>query len=449
MLVKYSTTLEEIFSIDQSKHLRTPDLFTDNAQKHIENYACYRADLNDPLGLPTAIITTEDNAETLFADISTFHSNYAPLSAYTHIINPELSNIVTLDINKKPKPLTVSHRSASVLVGMAIGEALTTAHAQKNVSPQTGYANCRKTLSFTLARSKILYPNYDLSKITHSWSRSNEITGNTTPSLLKDSIISITENLEIQTTISKSKAGRKPKETVPALLSYVNGLLSSADYQTALTQAHPTITAFAHNLSGAFDGRINALESIINSMLSENTDKEQAAQCIAFFCNAILPGSLSHIGIVAALMQRYPTILFWYGVFSGSSYEFKWQTINNGLGLKIVRDLTAPFSFERRPDSDIAYEELEVLSRLKLKSTLIKPTHRRSISVSILPGVEIYVDLVTDDNTTRDSRENSTPDRDKNNEQIKALLSTALELLESTRSSDSLERKPAYKRRIT
>lgn len=448
MLAKYFTTLEEMFSFNESKQLRTPDLFTDNAQKHIENYTCYRADLNDPIELPIAIVTSEDNAETLFADISTFHSNYAPLSAYTHIINPELSNIVTLDINKKSKPLTISHRSAAILVGMVIGEALTTAYAHKNTSPQAGYANCRKTLSFTLARAKSLYPNYDLSKVTHSWSRSNEIAGNANPNPLKNSILSIIKNIEINTTTSKNKTAKKTKDPVSTLLSYANGTISSTEYQAHLTHTHPNITAHVNNLGGAFDGRIKAFESIINSMLSENTDKEQAAQCIAYFCNSILPGSLSHIGIVAALMSRYPTVLFWYGLFSGLSNEFKWPIINNGLGLKIVRDLTAPFSFESRPVSDIAYEEFEVLSRLKLKSTLIKPTHRRSISVSILPGVEIYVDLVSDDNTIRDARENTSPDQYAKNEKIKALLSTALELLEATRSSDSLEHKPTYKRRL-
>ena len=447
MLSKNFQTLDEIFSVDQSKKQKTADLFTDNAERQTENYTCYRADVDDPLELPNVIIPSESNAETLFADVSTFHSNYSPLSAYTHIINYELSKTLNLDICKKTKQnICINKKSASVLIGMTIGEALTIAHTQnKGAALQTGYASCKKTLSYTLTRAKILYPNYDLSKVTHHWSRTNEITGNFISSDLNKTITSIIQDLEIGTT--KNKPSKKTKQNESPLQLYINGLITNLEFSKHLINTHPSIHTHVQDLAGAFDGRIKALEGIINSILSENTDKESGAQCIAFFCNTILPGSLSHSGILVALSSRYPSILFWYGLFSGASYEFKWQTINNGTGQKLIRDLIKPFSFECRPDSDISYEELEVLSRLTLKATIIKPTHRRSILVSILPGVDIYVDLTTEDGGSRESKEYRDSEYYIKNEKIKALLSGALELLEETPPSKSSRYNSAYKKR--
>lgn len=121
--------------------------------------------------------------------------------------------------------------------------------------------------------------------------------------------------------------------------------------------------------------------------------------------------------------------LFWYGVFASLSKEFKWRSIAQGTGLKLIRDIQKPFSLDQRPSCDIAIEEFEVLSRASLKATAIKPLLKRALNISLLPGVEIILDIASEDKPNEDTRDMSTRIFNKN-QKAKSLLIEALAVLD-------------------
>lgn len=435
MLNKENQTLDEILSKPRPKTNKSADLFTTTSSKENPIHTCYWVDGLDHLNLPTVIIPSQNDFDTLFADIATYHTNFSPISAYTHIINESTANIAKLDAYRKSKQnLIFSEKVTSAIIGMTIGEALTaSAHPTKNPPSSAGYFNCKKTLSYTIARARALYPDYNITDISNRWTKIQELSGNHAPS--KHIKATIKAFSLLKTNSIKNRPNNKTPEDTTPLYLYINQLITDQDFSKSLTNNYPEIKKHVSSLGEAFDGRANALEEIIKTVSSKNSDQEQEAVCIAFFCNSILPGSLSHSGILAKLISNYPSILFWYGLFSGLSQDFKWQTTHNGLGSKIIRDLSRPFSFENRPDSDISYEEFEVLSRLPLKATIIKPSHRRSILVSILPGVDIYTDLAIEESAYRENNHYRDTEQKVTNDKIRSLLFSALDLLEKNKQS--------------
>jgi hypothetical protein len=141
----------------------------------------------------------------------------------------------------------------------------------------------------------------------------------------------------------------------------------------------------------------------------QNQGAEFDALTIAFFCNAILPGSLTYMKLLARLIKEYPSILIWYGFFSGLSENFDWRGVMSGIGRKLSRDICSPFSLEDQPYADVALEELVVLAHAGITVSTIKSIQQRSMLVSLLPGIEIFARLPIEGRYCRESSDANCP----------------------------------------
>jgi hypothetical protein len=155
---------------------------------------------------------------------------------------------------------------------------------------------------------------------------------------------------------------------------------------------------------------------------------------VAYLCDQILQGSFSHTGILARLSSEFPTAMVWYGAFSASGRKISKSKVKAILD-KLHRDVVEPFSFESRPRSDISIEELRVVSRAGIPQEVLRPSHPRTLLVSLIPGVDIYARQpgggVTQDTGSQDLRQ-----PEASGQAIK-LIEQALKILSGERNKSS------------
>ncbi|WP_223435337.1 MULTISPECIES: hypothetical protein [unclassified Pseudomonas] len=451
MLNYKSQNLSEIFSSGRSESRSSDDLFSSVEVRAHDRHGCYWSKARDVLDFPSAIIPYNNDFEGFFADVSTFYSSYSPISAYAHIIEEDL--ILEGGVGASNRQSKVksddSIKKLSLSVGMAIGEALCAGFLARDKEPASiGYLSCKKTLSYCLARTAAIYPGYDLSKVAYKWSRMHELSG-TKVSIELSRVVLWANNL-LQGKYWASKDGAVVSSLEYDVSRYLNGGMREGDFVSCLEACYPGLSNYTPAFSGAYDNRIYAFNDVAKCVSQSGLGADIDAICVAFFCNAILPGSLSHSTILAKMSNEYPLALFWYGVFSSSSSKFDWRSVLSGVGQKLFRDIVAPFNFEMRPACDISIEELEVLSRLTLKASMVKPSQKRAMIVSLLPGVDLYSVIMGNDDVDEQGQSHRRSESLVKSNRIRSLLLDALKVVDEDlggQKTDSYSRGSAKRTR--
>jgi hypothetical protein len=210
-----------------------------------------------------------------------------------------------------------------------------------------------------------------------------------------------------------------------AIRNFITGNdVAGSDLLRLLIHRYPRIETHIEQLHGPYDARLAAFTQIVTAVHAESFGLECDQIAVAFMCNQILPGSLSHIAVLEKLVEVFPAAIVWYGFFAmlSTSNKRSDQSQPRSLMLKLERDLVAPFSIVRRPTCDISLQELEVLSRVNQRPDWLNPSQQRALLVSIAPGVDIFARIPGDGDGGRESAR-----RDQDTEAMRTRISGLLE----------------------
>lgn len=384
----HSTLLStsEVFGADLASPQAPDDLFSTEGRKAL--HECFWSDPEDGLGLPVAIRPAAGDAESLFAEVATHFPASVPVTAYMRVLEQGSSSIGPGHVEAPPALGIHEIRSA---VGLAIGELLTASLRAKVPAEHVSYGASRRTLSFAVYRTSALHGALLSDQVVERWLRTREIVGMESPMELAASIAWVSA-------MQRSPADASQLDGPQAdLAEVVRGREPLAWFGDRLAASLSGIRSHAEAMRGPFDDRSAVFDRLVQVVTNRIPSGELGAVYIAYFCNEILPGSLSHFRLLAPFLNSYPTVVLWYCLFAGLSDRFEWREAFSGLGLKMTRDLLQPFSPGRRPTCDIAFGELEVLSRLPLKPEVVKPAHPRACFVEIFPGVEVVFRFGSDE----------------------------------------------------
>lgn len=438
MLLRGAETLSQILrSGVQGDISPRADLFSSSFSSDERWFDTYRPAIPDGLPFPYVIVPQLGDVEDLFATVATYYPDQSPLTALVHILSAETSSLMALtprammeDIGFKQQ----RYRRASL--GAALGETMLTG---LGVSDGSGgllsYSAVRRTLAFTLCRSQQLYgEQFPVSRLAERWMRLRDITGLGYTRQMVDAVRRAHE-VASDSVIPRSKW----LESDASFYSAVHALVIGDDLdgnriEATIADGYPDAAGFLRELSGVFDGRMRAFTRLVEIILTHSRGQEIDEIAVGYICNCILPSSFSHAGALVSLTQFFPAGLIWYGFFSALTKPSKTSSLSPGLLLKLERDLAESFSFEQRPRCDIALEELEVLSRTKMRSDLIKPTQQRALLVGLLPGVDVYTRIgnEADQSTERARRDTEISTM---NERVAGLLQEALQMLKASSTS--------------
>lgn len=419
---KTELTTSAIFGADVESAKIPNDLFSREGRQTL--HECFWAEAEDGLKLPVVVHPALGDSDSFFAEAATYFSAFVPITACMRVLDKDLFSESLLKF-KEIRPELSVHEVGSA-VGLAIGEILT-ALLINSRSPieHVSYGASRRTLSFAVYRSAALHRSLSSDVVVERWMRIREIVGMDSP-IEQAASISWIRNLQSKGASPLSEGGLQD-----AIAETVCGRQSLSWLGAKLADSLGGVRREMEAMRGPFDDRSAAFFQLVDAVAAKFPSGELGAVCIAFFCNEILPGSLSHYRLLAPMIHSYPTVVVWYGLFASLSDRFDWREAFSGLGLKMARDLLQPFSPGLRPSCDIAFAELDVLSRLPLKADVIKPVHPRACSVEMFPGVEVFFRLGNDDDPRAQASEGrqSIEDQARRDRLLRNLLREALDLV--------------------
>jgi hypothetical protein len=424
LLTKTSKPLSALFSSD-FKNVKAGDLFSYAGSHREVLHECYWADSGaDPSPLPNLVVPNEGDLETFFADVATYYAAECPLTAQVHVVQKD--QYLSL-IKATNRDAGIAQSKLPALIGMIFGEVFASVGTEQADPAMTVYPMGRRSLGFCIARGKAIYPEINVPEMAARWLHMRATARQEVSKELTASII-FAASLIFED--GNHGGSRYDALDIGLLLrDYFIGLTGKKAISAFFIRQYPKIVQFVDSLTGPFDKRMAAFERIAGEVAKANPG--MADVCLAFFCNEILPGSLSYLNIVRGLSTRFPSVVFWYALFCGCSAEFNWRLSIDGAGAKLARDIFARFDIESRPTCDISIEELDVLSRISLKAAVLKSIQQRVMLVSLLPGVEVYVRVPGDDVKAVQELHRSNRDDDR----LQHLLKIASDALGEARAS--------------
>jgi hypothetical protein len=375
-------TISEIFSPQTSlgRGIKiSGDLF--NKNKEAVHEVFYDDEFTDN-EIPLAIIPENGNLEDFFADIFTFHPDLTPLTALCHVTEAPLIKSLS------PKKTINQNRAINAFIGSSFTEVIL--RLAKNGSNQAPtFSACRKSLSFILARSDILYPSMPLLHTYGKWQYANEILNTHGDPEISDAVYRMSEIVLGHAGWPARPKGRE-SIALKSLSSFISDKSAEHNFINALYSIYENIGDISAFQSGPFDGRMAIFDHIVSTISRSSGNKEIDGIAVGYFANLINPGSFSHYPILLRHINRYPTALIWYGFFSGLDMGRTSPEMLTGISRKLRRDLEEPFSFNGRPQADTSIDELAVLLRMPRLINTLKPNAQKSLRVTLIPGIDIF-----------------------------------------------------------
>lgn len=407
------------------------DLFSSSSLRDTKLHETYRSEKNDRQSLPNVIIPESDDLDDFFATIATFYEDIMPLSSSVFVLNSATTSLLKGTIKSfRPRFDSEDKYIRTAMIGASMGEAILMGLNLVEKGGAPSYSACTRTLSHTLCRGSILYgKKLNAELLMSRWVRLRKISMLDVSSKVTEAIFFIHALLTSSMALSNNNYENKLLEEAILLLAK-NHEFNNHNNKILwiLCDLYPEIRSFIEALEGPFDERMAVFTRIV-SVIQKGTRGVRIDEiAVAYFCNAIFPGSFAHTPVLAKLINFFPAALVWYGVFSILTKPNSAKSVQSGLYTKLERDLLEEFSFEQRPRCDISIEEFEVISRTAFRTESIRPSQQRILYVSLLPGVNIYTRLGVEEHarieqTLRDS------EMERLNNHVEKLLVEALSVL--------------------
>jgi hypothetical protein len=432
MLIHKNQTLDDIYSLEE-KVSSSEDLFSSSISKIVQTYDCFWSKQDDGIKLPIFIVASSVNLETLFADVSTFHQNTSPLSAYTYICPKEIADQFLLGQKKSQPRLKYEERKIKIDISLILAETITaTILAKKDLTTANiGYAACAQTLAASIARSNSLYPKLQLEIVSDRWKLARKLTNQDESAVSPQLVLKFSNSINNQS-----------QKSHPAI-SFAQNEISEKTLQDYFVEKF-NLRNESTKMKEIYNARISVFNSIVEKIEHANEPLEVKSACIAYYCNRILPGSINHAASLKNYIEKYPDIVFWYTAFACLSHEFDIRSAMSGICLKLSRDILKPFSTEERPSCDVSIDELNIIARVSMKASTLKPKGQRSVIVCLLPGVDIELPLGAQ--ATANGLPQEMPEANRiDNQKLKSLLYDAIDILNKT--SQPRNRSEKYKNR--
>jgi hypothetical protein len=393
MKLKKQALREILDPLSDQRGIDTPlDLFASTAEIEARLHTTYQlsSTASEP---PYVVIPYKNDILDFFASAATYYQTKLPLSAYMHILPPEL--IDCFDPQRTCVTPTIIDSNSLALLGASLGETLLSTHNRLDTDSPPVYSSCRRSLSYCLARARVLYPSLPPNTVIDRWRRLRIASG---LGFLEPSVSAI-EFVYDTLYLSSENAPTVDADLLGALREFIaSPNTGESVFEQNLTRLHPPLKNQLAGLNGPFDQRLSFFLDAI-SQLQQSTQPSSWSSLVAgYLCNRILRGSFLHYRLLGKLVDFFPSALLWYGVFSLVTAGEKVDDICKGAVRKLKRDLSQPFSYSRRPESDFSLDEIEILLRAPLDFSQLNAANQRTVIVTLLPGLDVFSRLgVKDD----------------------------------------------------
>ena len=315
--------------------------------------------------LPNVIVVANGRLQEFFAWTSTYLKACQPLSAVCRTVTPQEATAFS-----QSSPSSFSFSLQSVALGLIIAETATYADTV-DISrlPRVGFAG---TLSFVLSRALSLPDSaVPLEELGHRWKLTRELTKQREVLLDFGDVLDVW-SIALATVLDQRKAmfsnmvtpTAQSRDIVAACEQIRSEGALSPNTWDKLTRGLIDKGFDPDELSGPREDRVAHVEAILGN-ISRKRQKRNVLQgfVCGYIASRIAPGSIEHISLLKPFLAEIPSLLLWYALCASLDPRCTIQNFGNGLGRRIIADITRCNGFFDRPTCDIAFAELETAWR--------------------------------------------------------------------------------------
>jgi hypothetical protein len=148
---------------------------------------------------------------------------------------------------------------------------------------------------------------------------------------------------------------------------------------------------FIDDMSGTREQRVLVVEEVMRRISPDQPKSLSTEFVLGYLLSLCEPGSLNYSGLVYPVLDRFPTVLIWYGLCAGLHGRGDLLSDYDGLGRRLMRDVLKESNLLDRPECDIAAGELEVLAEDPAAIEQVRVRSSRNMQIEVAPLVTALV----------------------------------------------------------
>ncbi len=385
--------------------------------------------------LPAAIVIDRHVRRDFLAWALTYFKPFRPFTAFCRVID---SNSVGT-ISRQPRAPSLRDLDEAAL-GVILGEAMAYSDGLRDSRPLS-VVGCASTCSFAIGRALGfgLVGNDPVAaeNISRSWFEARAMTHQPdlrlVPRDLQAPWLVMTRLRESEVNVLPSffltshQLEFGPSDEVADITSACLDLRNSGEVGRTswdkLTKGLPELNRVRNFVKSSREDRVRSFEQALEVLL-RIPPRAISSFLAGYIVSQIGPGTMDHVRLLQAHIERFPDALLWYGLCAGLDRRATLKNFAGGLGRRILREVLREESFLDQPRCDIAFSELEILAENEGKTLEIRSGHPGQLEVELAPCVSTLVRWPgsrVEHSTTRNA-----PPADEEWQYVMALLRDAL-----------------------
>jgi hypothetical protein len=358
---------------------------------------------SDPIQ-PLVLISREADQRRLFGRFAQLRSDLSPLTAWCHLLAPQ--RFESLDSLTRCADFYGFQAAWS---GLIVAEALLLTEwplAKLRISA------CLATQSFALARAKALWFGPSTGEILRRFDDAQQLLrnedgphrGESRIGRIRAALQPIWASLAAASDTPAAPGSQELRPIVESLrrleLARSNKNPNEArQFVAPLEESIPEARDVGNVADLTPEQRLRVFDEILEHLGSPNIGREQfrriALTLLAGYLVTIAAGGSPTLSLATTNAARWPEITAWAYVLGSIGERVVWTSSFDGLGRLVARELLRPLRLDEPPTCDFALDEASVLVDTKLSDPLVhlRIKQSRNVSVSLLPGVNIFISI--------------------------------------------------------
>lgn len=328
---------------------------------------------------PNLIVVPDGSEGELLVALNASPHAPSPITSLTRVLTRSEARRLFVSSN-----LESADAALPLAVALAMAEAVVLSEGRVSLRLVTP-ALCKRTLSYAWGKALAAQvPAEFLEMLPERWAESYGIVnGSNAPPWIRGTVAAMVSPLAASAQLG---LGVQPSSAA-GKLAYATLLRDRSLQQKIWNQlvqsagGAPSLESIA---SATREERGVYLQQMLKASAQRNADEASAATC-AFLATQVAPGSLEHFELLRA--GTHPSVVFWYALFACAQTPTEILNGLGGLGMRVLRDISAIEVPLGRPLADLAFSELKALERVGIETLGRKFGHLGEVEVELIPLV--------------------------------------------------------------
>lgn len=393
----------------------------------------WASDPGEEVRLPSAVISSHEDAVDLWSWAATYQPILNPLTAYTRVLTPTTARLWFAEHDSVRNLALRQNLCAAMMVAEAFcvlgGEA-----ALNSLTP-TGAA---KLFSFVLGRADWLgFLDEAANELLEAWLWLRKY--DTRPKM------EATERQLFGVWVLSShwtSTGRVRRRHSAALAAREMNILEALDgvatHGRVNDQVWHLLSKDDTQLAGALredstrEERVRAVSEVIDAHQASGPGTVEQEFCLGYLMSRIAPGTLDHLVLAEGMRTKGTAPIIWYALLAGLHPESQVAFGGQGRYLRIVREVFRRDHPHDSPRADISIGELEQRTGKANRLAPLTTNSQGILAVEVLPGVVAYV---SQQSAIKQQTPNMFEAKYQVTPQLLQQLDTAIEVLSEARAA--------------